>query len=68
VLDLLEEFSRYNLLVIPRGGNKIADALATSASVFKILIFSNKKYEIEVKHSPSVLDNIKYWHVFEDDK
>jgi ribonuclease HI len=50
VLDLLEEFSEYNLSVIPRGKNQIVDALATSASVFKIPIFPNRKYEIEVKH------------------
>jgi hypothetical protein len=55
--------------VIPRGGgNQIADALATSASVFKIPIFPNKKYEIEVKNRPAVPDNVKYWQVFEDEK
>jgi ribonuclease HI len=43
VLDLLEEFSECNLSVIPRGQNQIVDALATSASVFKIPIFPNRK-------------------------
>jgi hypothetical protein len=42
--------------------------LATSCFVFKIPIFPNRKYEIEVKHMPMVPDNIKYWQVFEDDK
>jgi hypothetical protein len=55
-------------LAIPRGKNQITDALATSASVFKIPIFPNRKYEIEVKHRPTVPDNIKHWQVFEDDK
>jgi hypothetical protein len=64
VLDLLES----DLSLIPRGGNEIADALDTSALVFKIPIFSNKKYDIEVKHRPAVPDNIKYWQLFEDDK
>jgi ribonuclease HI len=68
VLNILEEFSQYNLSVIPRGKNQIANDLATSASVFKIPIFPNKKYEIEFKHRPTVLDNIKYWKVFEDEK
>jgi ribonuclease HI len=68
VLDLLEKFSEYNLSVIPRGKNPIVDALATSATVFKIPIFPNRKYEIEVKHRSTVPDNIKYWQVFEDDK
>ena len=60
VLDLLEEFLEYNLTMIPRGGNQIADALATSSLVFKIPFFPNKKYEIEVKHRLEVTDNIKY--------
>jgi ribonuclease HI len=67
-LDLLKEFSEYDLSAIPREKNQITDALATSASVYKIPIFPNKKYEIEVKHRPTVPDNIKYWQVFEDDK
>jgi ribonuclease HI len=49
VLDLLESFIEYNLLMIPRGRNLIVDALATSASVFKIPIFPNRKYDIQVK-------------------
>ena len=59
MLDLLEEFSEYNLLVIRRGKNEIADALVTSTSIFEIPIFTNKKYDIEVKHRPAVPDNIK---------
>jgi ribonuclease HI len=68
VLDLLENFSEYNISVVPREQNPIADALATSTSVFKIPIYPNKKYEIEVKHRPTIPDNVKYWQVFEDDK
>jgi hypothetical protein len=68
VLDLLESFTKYNLSVIPRGQNLIVDALATSTSIFKIPIFPNRKYEIEIKHTPIVPDNIKYLHIFEDDK
>jgi len=60
VLGLLEEFPKYNLLVIPRGKNQIAHALATSALVFKIPIFPKRRYEIEVKHRRTVPDNIKY--------
>jgi ribonuclease HI len=68
VLDLLKQFPEYNILVIPRRQNHMVDALATSASVFKIPIFPNKRYDIEVKHKPTILDNIKYWKVFEDEK
>jgi hypothetical protein len=60
VLDILEELSEYNLALIPRGKTQIADALYTSDLVFKISFFPNKKYEVEVKHSPIVPDNIKY--------
>jgi hypothetical protein len=68
VLELLEEFSEYNFSVIPTRHNRIVEALATSASVFKIPIIPNKKYEIEVKHRPAVPYNIKYWQVFEYEK
>ena len=54
--------------MIPREKNFIVDALDTSALVFKIPIFPNRGYEIEVKHRPTVPDNVKYWQVFEYDK
>lgn len=67
MLDLLESFKEFQLPVIPRSQNHIADALAVATSVFKIPIYPNRRYQIEVKHRPSVPNNIKYWHVFEDD-
>ena len=67
MLDLLEGFKEYELIVIPRNNNIIANTLSVSTSVFKILIYPNKKYEIEVKHRPSIPDNVKHWKVFEDD-
>jgi hypothetical protein len=54
--------------MIPRGHNQIVDSLATSALVFKIPFFPSRGYEVEIKHRPTVPDNIKYWQVFEDDK
>jgi hypothetical protein len=68
VLDILESFTEYNLSLIPRGHNLSFDTLGTSASVLKIPIFLNRKYEIEVKHRLVVPGNIKYWNIFEDDK
>ena len=67
VLDLLESFKEFRLSVIRRSQNHIADALAVTTSVFKIPIYPNRRYKIEVKHRPSVPDNVKYWQVFEDD-
>jgi len=46
VLDLLEKISEYNISVLPRVQNPIADVIATYSSVFKIPIHPNKKYEI----------------------
>jgi len=65
---LLKKFESYQLAAIPRGQNVIANALAVASSLFKILIHLNRKYEIEVRHRPAVLDNIKYWQVFDDDQ
>jgi len=65
-LDLLEGFSKYDLAAIPREKNQITDALATLASIFKILIFLGKRYEIEVKHRLAVPENIKHWQVFDN--
>lgn len=61
VLDLLQDIPEYQFVVVPREHNAIEDALAVSASLFKIHIHPNKKYEIEVKHRPAVPDNLKYW-------
>ena len=60
VLDLLESFKEYSFLVIPRKKNAITDALGVSVSVFKIPIYPNGKYEIEVKHRPAIPYNINY--------
>ena len=68
VLDLLENFKEYNIYVIPRNQNSIIDALDVTSININIPVYPNKKYEIEVKHRPTVPDNIKYWKVFEDDK
>jgi len=46
-------------MIPPRGKNQIEDALENLDLVFKIPIFPNKKYDIEVTHRPIVLDNIK---------
>ena len=55
-------------MIVPREQNVIAYALAVSSSLFKIPIYPNKKYEIQVKHGLAVPDNLKYWQVFEDDQ
>lgn len=68
VLDLLENFKEYLLIVLSRNQNVNVDALAFSTSGFEIPIHLNKKYEIEVKHRPVVPNNVKYWQIFQDDQ
>ena len=48
--------------------NYVVDSLATSADVLKVPMHPGGRYEIEVSHRPSILDNVTGWQVFEDDK
>ena len=68
VLDLLEDFKEYNFTVIPRKENVAVDSLPLSASVFQVLEHPNKQYKIEVRHKPTIPDNVDHWEVFEDDE
>ena len=65
---MLEAFQEYKFFIIPRSQNTIADAYAIAASTFKIPIFPNKTYTIEVKHRLAIPNNVKYWKVFQDDE
>ena len=66
-LDILECFDEYQIFIIPRSQNAIADTYAIATSTFKIPIYPNTRYTIEVKHRPAIPDNVKYQQVFEDD-
>lgn len=69
VWDLVENyFEAFNLQFIPREENKMEDSLAVAASTFKPLINPRLRYEIELRHRPSIPDNVKNWQVFEDDE
>jgi hypothetical protein len=68
VLELHEKFLECNLSTIPREQNQVVDALATSVAVFKVPIFPEKRYKVEVKYRPAVPDNMKHWKIFENDK
>jgi len=60
VLDILKVFSDYTLTCVPRVQNSIADALAKAASNLKIPMNSSNKFEIHVKHRPTVPDNQRH--------
>ena len=68
VLDILKKIPKYKLTTVLRSQNIIVDSLATIASNLKIPMNSSNKFEIHIKHRPSVPDNLRYWQVFWDDK
>jgi len=61
VLDMIENFTEYNIYVIPRSQNNIVDSLAIVASNFKLPVYPSIKYDIEVRHVPIIPDNVENW-------
>lgn len=69
VWDLFDNyFLAINLTNILRNNNQISNSLAVSASLFRIPKIPKVKYDLEVFFRPSILDNVKHWHIFEDDQ
>lgn len=68
VLEVLDNFVEHTIVVIPRNQNSVANSLVVATNNLKILVKPSKKYEVEVRHRPSVSDNIEKWQVFEDEK
>jgi ribonuclease HI len=67
--DLMENlFSSVKVHFIPRAENQQADSLAKAASTFAPPTAFKLKYHIEVRHRPSIPNNIQHWQVFEDDE
>jgi ribonuclease HI len=60
-------FLDFNISFVPREENTVADSLAISTSNFRVPLPPKLKYDVEVKHRPSIPDNVKHWKVFEDD-
>jgi len=67
VTNLLNNFLEYQLTKIPRNHNLHAHSLATFASTCKLPFGPNHQFATEIKHRPSVLDNVDNWQVFEND-
>jgi hypothetical protein len=61
-------FLEFNITFVHKNLNQHEDSLALAASNFKTTIFPNLKFEIEVRHRPSIPDNIKHWQFFRDDQ
>ena len=68
VLDLIQGVKECRFTVIPRKKNVEADSLAVSASLIQIPENPKEKYQIEVRHRPSIPDNVDHWQVFENDE
>jgi hypothetical protein len=61
-------FYAFNLSYISRETNKVVDSLVVVASNFRVPLKPKDSYEINIKHRPSIPENIKHWQVFEDDQ
>ena len=61
VLDMLGNFfNEHRVMVTPMIQNKIPYSLETTIENFKIHVYSNRKYKIEVVNRPSLPRNFKY--------
>jgi ribonuclease HI len=67
VLEAIKSFADFKITFVPRALNEVADSLAVSACAFIPPLPHKLSYEIQVRHRPSLPDNIKFWKVFEDD-
>ena len=59
-------FIKHKVMVIPKMQKQVADSLANTIGNFKVPIYSNKKYKMEIVNGPSIPGKYKYWKVFED--
>jgi len=69
VWDIIDNFfDDFNITTIPRDENSEADSPTMTGSTFKATPVLKIKHEVEIRHRPSIPDNIKQWKVFEDDQ
>ena len=69
VWDLVENFFlAFNIQFMPRDQNRMVDSLVVATGTFWPPQNPLLRYEIEVQYHPSIPDNVKHWHVFEDEK
>lgn len=61
-------FVSFNIKYVPRYENRLVDSLAVVASTFQPPLNPRLRYEVEIRHKPSIRDNIKHWQVFEDEE
>jgi hypothetical protein len=61
-------FFAFNITFVHINLNHQDDSLVLATNNFKTPMFPNLKFEIEVRHRPSIPNNIKNWQVFKDDE
>jgi hypothetical protein len=67
--NLIENvFLSFNIHAIPRLCNQQDDSLSKATSTFIPPVVLKLKYHIEMRRKPSILDNVHYWQIFEDDE
>jgi len=66
-IEILNAFAEFQLTKISRSHNLHAHSLATFASTCKFPFEPNHCFTAEIKHRPSIPNNVKDWQVFEDD-
>jgi hypothetical protein len=67
VLRQIHTFAYFKISYVPIAMNELDDSLAVSACAFIPPLPHKLNYKIQVKHWPSLPDNVKFWKVFEDD-
>jgi ribonuclease HI len=60
-------FLSFNIYFTPIDQNWKDDLLALASITFIPPIGPNIKYQVEIKHRTTILENIKHWQVFSDD-
>jgi len=66
-IEILNTFLESQLTKISRNHNLHAHSLARFASTCKLSFEPNHHFTAEIKHRPTVPDNVKNWQVFDND-
>jgi len=63
---IIEHFEAFNITMIPRTKNTLADSLDTAASRLSPLEdYEASRFTVKLLYKPSVPNNISNWKVFE---
>ena len=66
-IEILNTFLETQLAKIPRKHNLHAHSLATFSSTCKLPFEPNHQFTAEIRHRPTIPDNVKNWQVFDNE-